>query len=557
MFITQCDLTNLIKWFHGSPYEVMAIYLSGGTPSDNVILSNTIDNWREIDNLSRDMVCYIYFDQNDLQTGDTSIVNFVSWVREYNCVDNRDYRKDADASIRITREICNRYNIFEYELPGLLFIDKKTNSHLLVSVEHFNEIKQYLSIINIVSSFTQDVSMAKSNRESVRHRIDKEEKEVSQEKSAKEIEIEQLKKRRDQIEHSISQMREIDIVNIENDIERVRKCLSSFSEIANDSGLPSDIRNIQNIRKYLRKHNIEPTKEYNDILYLTHSCVCSLAAKYHLNTNIIIDLTNNDSAILPTIITQNIHDSIERLSLKKSSLDEQISLNCADFKRILKKESELIQTNIHIMNTAQEKFQMQLNKIIDAYSNKLNDVLHLGKETCKELLQGLDTQHLFGFIKSMYDKQLSFNEEQDIKQILIRSAISKQQYDVFISCKSEDYIYANDLYDYLVSIGKHPFLASKSIDDIHCDEYNVLIRETIDVCPDMIVVLSNPHFANTPYVSFEWNLYVNEKAAGRKSGNLIPIVGNLDDIPLLPIALRQCQACTLTNYKDVLHRYLS
>ena len=84
-----------------------------------------------------------------------------------------------------------------------------------------------------------------------------------------------------------------------------------------------------------------------------------------------------------------------------------------------------------------------------------------------------------------------------------------------------------------------------------------LIRETIDVCPDMIVVLSNPHFANTPYVSFEWNLYVNEKAAGRKSGNLIPIVGNLDDIPLLPIALRQCQACTLTNYKDVLHRYLS
>lgn len=246
MFITQCDLTNLIKWFHGSPYEVMAIYLSGGTPSDNVILSNTIDNWREIDNLSRDMVCYIYFDQNDLQTGDTSIVNFISWVREYNCVDNRDYRKDADASIRITREICNRYNIFEYELPGLLFIDKKTNSHLLVSVEHFNEIKQYLSIINIVSSFTQDVSMAKSNRESVRHRIDKEEKEVSQEKSAKEIEIEQLKKRRDQIEHSISQMREIDIVNIENDIERVRKCLSSFSEIANDSGLPSDIRNIQN-----------------------------------------------------------------------------------------------------------------------------------------------------------------------------------------------------------------------------------------------------------------------------------------------------------------------
>lgn len=557
MFITQCDLSTLIQWFQGTTYEVMAIYLSGGTPSDNVILSNTIDNWREIDNLSRNMVCYIYFDQNDIQTDDTSIVNFVSWVREYNYVDNRDYRKDADASIRITREICDRYNIFEYELPGLLFIDKTTNSHLLVPVEHFNVIKQYLSIINIVSSFAHDVSMAISREESAIHRIDEERNSVSQEKSAKEVEIEQLKKRRNQLEQSISQMREIDTVEIENDFERVRKCLSSFSEIANDSGLPSDIRNIQNIKKYLRKQKIESTKEYDEILYLTHNCICSLAAKYHLDKNIIIDLTINDLTILPSMRIQKINDSIERLSLRKNSLEDQISLNCADFKSLLEKENELIQSKIHIMNTAQEKYQMQLNKIIDVYSNKLNDILDLDKETCKELLQGFDSQDLFGFIKSMCEKQFSFNEEQDIKLTRIRSAISKKQYDVFISSNSEDYRYALDVYDYLESIGKHPFLANKSIDEIHCDEYNIVIREAIDVCPDMIVVLSNPDFANTPYVYFEWNLFVNEKAAGRKSGNLIPIIDDLRNIPLLPIALRQCQACTFSNYLDVLHRYLS
>ena len=179
------------------------------------------------------------------------------------------------------------------------------------------------------------------------------------------------------------------------------------------------------------------------------------------------------------------------------------------------------------------------------------------RDVCKELIQGLNTQHLFGFIKAICEKQITIDEEQDVKISLIRSAISNKRYDVFISCKSEDYILANDVYDFLVSIGKHPFLANKSIDDIHYDEYNILIRETIDFCPDMIVVLSNPNYANTPYVSFEWNLFVNEKAAGRKPGNLIPIIGNLSDIPLLPIALRQCQACTLINYKEFIPRYLS
>ena len=557
MFITQCDLPNLIKWFRGSSYEVMAIYLSGGTPSDNVILSNIIDNWREIDNLSRNMVCYIYFDPNDIQTEDMSVMNFVSWVREYNCVENRNYRKDADASIRITREICNSYNIFEYELPGLLFIDKKTNSHQLVPIEHFNEIKQYLSIINIVCSFTQDVSMAESGIESVRYRIDKDEKDLVLQKSTKEFDIQQLEIQRDRIEMSLSQLQNIDSTEIENDFERIWNSLSSFSEIAYSSGLPSNIDNIQNIKKFLRKNDIVPSKEYDDILLLTHKCVCSLAAKYHIDKGIIIDSAKKGLSTWTSVIVSSINDNIERLSLKKKTLDEKTCDNCDSLKSLKEKESELIQNNIHIMETAQKEYNVRLLRIIDVYSKKLSEVLNWDRDVCKELIQGLNTQHLFGFIKAICEKQITIDEEQDVKISLIRSAISNKRYDVFISCKSEDYILANDVYDFLVSIGKHPFLANKSIDDIHYDEYNILIRETIDFCPDMIVVLSNPNYANTPYVSFEWNLFVNEKAAGRKPGNLIPIIGNLSDIPLLPIALRQCQACTLINYKEFIPRYLS
>lgn len=54
------------------------------------------------------------------------------------------------------------------------------------------------------------------------------------------------------------------------------------------------------------------------------------------------------------------------------------------------------------------------------------------------------------------------------------------KYDVFISCKSEDYKLAEEIYDYLESVGIHTFLASKELRQLADSEY----RRSITKAPD-------------------------------------------------------------------------
>lgn len=556
MFITQCDLNHLKKWFKGSSYEVMAIYLSEGTSDDKMILSNLIDNWREVDNMSRNLVCYIYFDSEESSINDASIVNFVSWVREYNGFNYRDYLKDADAALKISREICNQYGIFEYELPGLLFIDKYTDAYQLIPITHYNEIRQYLKIINIVCSYSHDVFMANKGIDSVKLGTKRRDEELSLQMNKIEIEVQQLKLQRSKTEKSLSQLSGVNYLEIENDYVSLKKQLLLYYEIAKALELPTNVCLVKSIKKTIKSHGIKPPMEFNDVLFATHKCIGQLSAKYHIDKEIIVETNENDLSFWTSKIKTEIQKNINRMSSIITSLDEKIDNDGQKLGNLIEAKQHLWVQYPHEIESAKLQAKTQLSKILTAYSERLNDIIHLSNEVCKELLKGLISHSLFGFIKDMIGRQISFDEKQNVKLKLIRRAIINNQYDVFISCKSEDYIYANDVFDYLSSIGKHPFLANKSIDDIHCDEYNVLIRETIDICPDMIVFLSDPSYANTPYVSYEWNLFVNEKAAGRKAGNLIPIIKDLCDIPSLPIALRQCQACTANNYKDILPQYL-
>ena len=58
--------------------------------------------------------------------------------------------------------------------------------------------------------------------------------------------------------------------------------------------------------------------------------------------------------------------------------------------------------------------------------------------------------------------------------------ISKYEYDVFISSKSEDYPIAEQIYDFLHSKGLSVFLASKKLDEIGEAQYALAIDEAID-----------------------------------------------------------------------------
>jgi hypothetical protein len=74
----------------------------------------------------------------------------------------------------------------------------------------------------------------------------------------------------------------------------------------------------------------------------------------------------------------------------------------------------------------------------------------------------------------------------------------------------------------------------------------------------MVVVISSAQNANSPWVRHEWELFLNEKLAGRKRGNLLTAASETCEHARLPIALRSGEIVPLTdNGLKKLLRYLT
>jgi len=147
----------------------------------------------------------------------------------------------------------------------------------------------------------------------------------------------------------------------------------------------------------------------------------------------------------------------------------------------------------------------------------------------------------------------------NISRILerIRYEIHEHGFDVFISCKSQDYTLAHELYDYLVYNGFRPFLADTSIKEVGIDQYTALIGEVINVCQNMIVFATDLDYIETPYVAAEWHTFVNDINTGHKpNAKLVNILAPNIDVHHLPAWLRDKQCFTIENYKDGLIHFL-
>ena len=139
----------------------------------------------------------------------------------------------------------------------------------------------------------------------------------------------------------------------------------------------------------------------------------------------------------------------------------------------------------------------------------------------------------------------------------IRYQIHEHGFDVFISCKSQDYALAHELYDYLVNNGFKPFLADTSIKEVGIDQYTALIGEVINVCQNMIVFATDPDYIETPYVAAEWHTFVNDINTGHKpNAKLVNILAPNIDVHNLPAWLRDKQCFTTESYKDNLLNFL-
>lgn len=139
----------------------------------------------------------------------------------------------------------------------------------------------------------------------------------------------------------------------------------------------------------------------------------------------------------------------------------------------------------------------------------------------------------------------------------IRYEIDERRFDVFISCKSQDYGLAHNLYDFLVSNGFKPFLADSSIKEVGIDQYTALIGEVINVCQYMIVFATDARYLETPYVAAEWHTFINDINTGHKPNAKIISILSPDINPhQLPTWLRDKQCFTTDNYQYSIIQFL-
>lgn len=133
--------------------------------------------------------------------------------------------------------------------------------------------------------------------------------------------------------------------------------------------------------------------------------------------------------------------------------------------------------------------------------------------------------------------------------------IQMDKYDVFISCKSEDYRYAEVVYDFLTKNHIHTFLASKELRKLGDSEYREAIEEALETAEHLIVLSSKPEYIKSKWVKYEWGLFLNDKIDGHKSGNILTILIGFEP-SALGIALRKYESFSFESFKDSLLSYV-
>lgn len=133
------------------------------------------------------------------------------------------------------------------------------------------------------------------------------------------------------------------------------------------------------------------------------------------------------------------------------------------------------------------------------------------------------------------------------------------KYDVFISCKSEDYNIGRQVYDFLTNyrgLDISVFMADKELRKRGNTDYGKIIDEALDSSTHLIIVSSNADFLKeeiSSYVYEEWHTFVEEIRSGRKKGNIMTIFTENVKLEEVPIALRNRQSFPFTEYSPIVN----
>lgn len=129
------------------------------------------------------------------------------------------------------------------------------------------------------------------------------------------------------------------------------------------------------------------------------------------------------------------------------------------------------------------------------------------------------------------------------------------EYDVFISCKSEDYIYAEEIYNFLKENGFNVFLANKELRQMGDSEYRKAISQALKSTYHLIVFASKTDYVDSTWVYYEWDWFLVAKIKGKKPGKILSILKDIsiDDINA---DLWKYESKSFYNYKESLIAYV-
>ena len=159
----------------------------------------------------------------------------------------------------------------------------------------------------------------------------------------------------------------------------------------------------------------------------------------------------------------------------------------------------------------------ELAIIFSVYEKKLNNTIFVFNGT--EILQNIIHHYSSGLIEILTNVKEKANRINIIIERLNKQ-IEEEGFNVFISSKSQDYKKAFEVYSFLLENGYKPFLADPVLREIGTDYYGYLIRRIVNKSSFMIVYASEVNYITTPYVSAEWNQFLDELNSGIKYGKL-------------------------------------
>jgi clan AA aspartic protease (TIGR02281 family) len=170
---------------------------------------------------------------------------------------------------------------------------------------------------------------------------------------------------------------------------------------------------------------------------------------------------------------------------------------------------------------------------------------------------GVDGCLGFSFL-NQFDYRISKEKPQKLIINFIAGSTPLAPFDVFISHKSEDFIYAKKVYDLLVESNHTPFLGKISLEERGSADFQKGIDSALEETTHLVVVCSSKKNVEAPWVESEWRLFTGLKRSGGKRGNIITVMCENMSVEELPIALRHYQALSMNdiNWKTALGNYL-